>query len=114
MGAIDDITESARCGRFERPLPPESAAVADDLKWLIRAMTDDKRGTRSRTDAVGLCGTCQHVKRVDSAKGSRFYLCRLSETDPRFRRYPPLPVLRCGGYSPDPSAADVDNLARRE
>ena len=35
---------------------------------------------------------------VDTRKGSRFYLCELSETDPRFRKYPPTPVLRCTGY----------------
>lgn len=46
----------------------------------------------------GLCGRCQHVRRVENRRGSTFYLCRLSEVDPRFRRYPPLPVLRCAGF----------------
>ena len=27
-----------------------------------------------------------------------FYRCGLSETDPRFRKYPPLPVVQCTGY----------------
>lgn len=54
-------------------------------------------GLRDR-DGVGLCGKCGHARVVESARGSRFYLCRLSETDPRFVRYPALPVLRCEGY----------------
>ena len=49
---------------------------------------------------VGLCARCVHVQRVESARGSRFYLCRLSATDPRFRKYPPLPVLVCPGFVP--------------
>jgi hypothetical protein len=28
-------------------------------------------------------------------------MCRLSLTNPEFRKYPPLPVLRCPGYAPD-------------
>jgi 3-isopropylmalate/(R)-2-methylmalate dehydratase large subunit len=38
------------------------------------------------------------VQIVTSARGSRFYLCRLSFVDPRFPRYPPIPVLQCAGY----------------
>jgi hypothetical protein len=36
---------------------------------------------------------------VRSSKGSSFVLCRLSEVDPVFRRYPALPVTACPGYS---------------
>ncbi|MGH9307989.1 MAG: hypothetical protein ACRD1U_01350 [Vicinamibacterales bacterium] len=42
---------------------------------------------------------------VTSARGSRFYLCRLSITDPRFPKYPALPVLACDGYSRRPEEA---------
>ncbi|HEU0016086.1 MAG TPA: hypothetical protein VFQ45_20580 [Longimicrobium sp.] len=35
---------------------------------------------------------------VESRRGSRFYMCRLSEVDPRFPKYPGIPVLRCAGY----------------
>jgi hypothetical protein len=54
---------------------------------------------------VGLCLQCAFVKSVHSAKGSTFYLCQRAETDPRLRKYPPLPVLRCIGYAPKPSEA---------
>lgn len=46
----------------------------------------------------GLCETCANVKVVETRKGSRFYLCQLSEVDARFPKYPRLPVLVCGGY----------------
>jgi hypothetical protein len=49
---------------------------------------------------VGLCVSCIHSRVVESARGGRFYLCRLAETDGRFARYPTLPVLRCDGYTP--------------
>jgi hypothetical protein len=38
--------------------------------------------------------------RVVSGAQSTFWLCELSRTDPRFPRYPRLPVLRCAGYRP--------------
>jgi hypothetical protein len=47
----------------------------------------------------GLCGRCRHCQVVDTGR-SRFYLCRRSFTDPRFRKYPVLPVWACAGYEP--------------
>ena len=46
----------------------------------------------------GLCASCTHVQIVVSSKGSTFYMCRLSEVDPAFKRYPVLPVVVCSGY----------------
>jgi hypothetical protein len=43
---------------------------------------------------------------ITSDKGSRFYMCLLSATDPRFPKYPRLPVLRCSGYQPWSRGAD--------
>lgn len=48
----------------------------------------------------GLCSSCRHVKALGNARGSVFYMCTLAESDPRFRRYPPLPVRKCDGYEP--------------
>jgi hypothetical protein len=53
-----------------------------------------------RSENVGLCAKCRHSETVVSTRGSTFYLCRLSLTDPRFPKYPTLPVLACGGYEP--------------
>jgi hypothetical protein len=47
---------------------------------------------------VGLCWDCRWVRRVESARGAVFFLCRRAETDPRYPKYPPLPRLRCAGY----------------
>jgi|RhiMethySRZTD1v2_1073278.scaffolds.fasta_scaffold02774_18 hypothetical protein len=49
--------------------------------------------------AIGLCSRCQHCRIVKSER-SAFYMCRLSFTNPEYRKYPPLPVLRCAGYQP--------------
>jgi mannose-6-phosphate isomerase-like protein (cupin superfamily) len=35
---------------------------------------------------------------IRSDRGALFYLCALSAGDPRFPKYPRLPVLRCAGY----------------
>lgn len=47
---------------------------------------------------AGLCSTCIHARRIESDRGSTFWLCELSSTDPRFPKYPRLPVLSCSGY----------------
>ena len=47
-----------------------------------------------------LCETCASVQEVATPKGSRFLLCRLSQTDRRYPKYPPQPVLRCDGHEP--------------
>ena len=40
---------------------------------------------------------CRRCRIVESARAT-FYLCERSFVDPRFRKYPPLPVIRCAGY----------------
>jgi hypothetical protein len=47
---------------------------------------------------AGLCADCAHARRIESARGSEFILCQLSLSNPRFPKYPPLPVLRCPGF----------------
>lgn len=46
----------------------------------------------------GLCRDCRHVRRVVSGRGSVFYLCERSRTDPAYSKYPRLPVRLCAGY----------------
>ena len=65
---------------------------------MTRAQIEDER-SRAR---VGLCASCQNAEVIRSSKGSTFYLCKLSATDPRFPRYPSLPVFTCSGYQPCP------------
>ena len=56
--------------------------------------------TRPPSSARGLCDACRHQRLVPNTRGSVFSLCERSRTDPSFRRYPPLPVLRCSGFDP--------------
>lgn len=49
----------------------------------------------------GLCATCLHL-RIAASPRSVFVRCGLAESDPRFPRYPPLPVRVCPGFRADP------------
>jgi hypothetical protein len=60
-----------------------------------------KAANTSRTVSVrnaGLCADCAHARQITSDRASIFLQCQLSFTDPRFPKYPPLPVLTCNGY----------------
>ncbi|MDQ3129096.1 MAG: hypothetical protein M3Q66_11680 [Chloroflexota bacterium] len=63
-------------------------------------MTDEANSSRAAAvpDSAGLCAACVHARLVVSGRGSRFVLCERSRTDPRFPRYPPLPVRACSGF----------------
>jgi hypothetical protein len=50
------------------------------------------------TRSTSLCESCRHLREIVSGKGSRFLLCLLSQSDARYPRYPPQPILRCGGF----------------
>ncbi|GAC1323806.1 MAG: hypothetical protein NVSMB25_20610 [Thermoleophilaceae bacterium] len=52
------------------------------------------------TTAAGLCNLCEHQRVIRNTRGSSFSLCERSRTDPRFPRYPRLPVRDCSGYEP--------------
>lgn len=54
----------------------------------------------------GLCATCEHL-RLLASKRSVFARCGLADADPRFLRYPPLPVRVCPGYRPEPDEPGV-------
>ena len=54
--------------------------------------------------AVGLCASCRWMHAVVNRRGSTFFRCRLADSDARFVRYPPLPVLRCEGFQAKPAA----------
>lgn len=63
---------------------------------LMRLIGDE----RSKLSGAGLCANCLHARLIESDKGSAFLQCHLSFTDPRFKKYPPLPVVNCSGYLP--------------
>jgi hypothetical protein len=51
-----------------------------------------------RESEAGLCAACVHARVIENDRGSRFFMCERSKTDPRFPRYPRLPVVACIGY----------------
>ena len=93
----------------EPPISEGPRLVGDrDFGWRPWArqglrMTDPPGGF-----TLGLCAVCKHRRVTGNRRGSLFHLCVLSKDDPRFPRYPPLPVLECTGFEradPDPWAA---------
>lgn len=57
-----------------------------------------------------LCASCGHVREVVAGTGSRFLLCRLSQQDKRYAKYPPQPVVHCSGYRDQAAAASSFKL----
>lgn len=70
-------------------------------------------GSRHSEEAVGLCTRCRHMEVVGSAKGSRFYLCRLSSVDAGFPKYPRLPVMHCRGFERVVGGTDGHELRKK-
>jgi hypothetical protein len=54
---------------------------------------------------IGLCARCRHARVQTTARGSTFWRCLRAESDPRFARYPVLPVRVCPGFEADPRQA---------
>ena len=61
-------------------------------------MMNDRPADRQPEPPAGLCETCRHARIVTSDRGSHFIRCAQADTDPRFPRYPALPVVRCVAY----------------
>ncbi len=57
--------------------------------------SQDRERERRR---VGMCADCRFMRLLESARGSKFYLCERSTTDPTYPKYPRLPVPQCRGY----------------
>lgn len=50
---------------------------------------------------------CRHQRVISNTRGSSFSLCGRSKTDPRFPKYPRVPVVSCPGFeaeAPEPAA----------
>ena len=57
-------------------------------------------GVGGGTVSAGLCDACRHQKIIRTGRGSEFSMCLRHKEDPRFPKYPPIPVGRCPGYEP--------------
>lgn len=49
----------------------------------------------------GICAACGYHRWVEVRRGSSFLWCGKSALDPRFPKYPPLPVHDCTGFTPE-------------
>jgi hypothetical protein len=72
-------------------------------------MNDHQRNGQAQAGSAGLCDRCAHVQIVTSARGSRFYLCRMSQVDSRFPKYPAIPVIACAGFTPAGANRSADS-----
>jgi hypothetical protein len=61
------------------------------------ATAEERRLLEGLAVPPGLCATCEHLRLLASRR-SVFVRCGLAAVDPRFPRYPRLPVVACGGY----------------
>ena len=62
----------------------------------------------------GLCGSCEWSRRVNSHRGSVFWLCRAATFRSDLRKYPPLPVLECEVWKPLRPAESTDGEEETE
>jgi hypothetical protein len=87
MASIDDL---------------DRARVSVRMRYPVLVAEADPTSDAAR---IGLCADCLHARRIASARGSLFYLCERSASEPKFPRYPQLPVMQCSGYTPKTQTA---------
>jgi hypothetical protein len=63
-------------------------------------MSEEDEPSSALEVKAGLCDTCRHQKVIRNTRGSVFSLCEKSKEDPRFPKYPRVPVVRCIGFEP--------------
>jgi len=50
----------------------------------------------------GLCTSCRYCNQTKHPRGGApYYRCLRANEDPRYKRYPRIPVLECDGYEED-------------
>jgi predicted amidohydrolase len=91
--------------RFFTPAPQDGLLVVDVDLAALGAFRRDRaargffwRPVEPVPDRVGLCASCRHSRKVESSKGSVFYLCQRAQHDDRLSKYPRLPKLTCFAY----------------
>lgn len=68
-------------------------------------MDDSAKAEQARR--WGLCASCTHSRVVPNDRGDEFVQCGLAKQDPRYRRYPHVPVRACQGFEDRGAAAPV-------
>jgi ribosome-associated protein len=69
--------------------------------------TAGRREVKRVSMSDSLCKTCNHMREVVSGTGSRFLFCQLSQTNSRFPKYPPQPIVECLGFWPQSEAGST-------
>src|SRR6266496_1266954 len=82
---------------LKKGTPEQEPTRIAPLAGVILVAVSEER-TQQRQIGVGLCADCRFMRRIESERGSIFYRCERSATDPRYPKYPRLPVLQCLGY----------------
>ena len=72
-----------------------------------KATEEERRLLDKLAVPPGLCASCEHLRLLASRR-SVFVRCGLAAVDPRFPRYPGLPVVACGGYLRGRTPTDTD------
>jgi hypothetical protein len=54
---------------------------------------------------AGLCATCTQALVRPTRRGTAYLRCARAADDPRFPKYPRLPVSSCTGYEPGAESA---------
>ena len=71
---------------------------SSQTRWSYAVNVSEEKVETSRV-GIGLCANCRFMRRIESDRRSVFYRCELSATDPRFPKYPRLPVRQCAGFA---------------
>src|SRR5579862_6816785 len=71
-----------------------------NVRWSTRdsPRMNERENKEIERVRAGLCATCAYMTRVHSDRGSLFYRCERSVTDPAYPKYPRLPVMECAGW----------------
>ncbi|MBI5092804.1 MAG: hypothetical protein HZB26_10225 [Candidatus Hydrogenedentes bacterium] len=60
-------------------------------------------------DPVGLCARCAHARQIHHPHGgAAYWRCGVSDADPKYPKYPRLPVVTCAGFEQSRSGPDSD------
>jgi hypothetical protein len=99
---------AADCRLKSAPMPPTlHESVSDQRRGIeVIALTSRESPAQPNRD-VGLCSLCRFATTQLSSRESTFWRCRRADVDPKFQRYPPLPVAECAGFELEDSGPRV-------
>src|SRR5437667_9041195 len=103
--ADDGLDDSFRLRALATPIiaPVNAPRGSCPVSQKNRALAVDGQAVRTQKDAVKMLVSVQPASTCGSSApiGKRLFICAsLAATDPRFPKYPTLPVITCLGYEP--------------